>query len=92
MIELPTPYIINTYHEDDVHTHTALFTADQMSDYGRAEYLSAIEQAAQPVREPLTDKSIMNIYEDCDEGGDALAFTLGFARAIERAHGIGGDK
>ena len=50
------------------------------------------QEAAQPVREPLTDKSIMNIYEDCDEGGDALAFTLGFARAIERAHGIGGDK
>ena len=43
----------------------------------------------QRVTVPLTDKQIMNIYEDCDEGGETLEFTLAFARAIEKHHGIG---
>ena len=43
MIELPTPYIINTFHKDDVHMHTALFTEGQMLQFRR----DALEEALQ---------------------------------------------
>lgn len=48
--------------------------------------------AAQPVREPLSDEQIRNLsgLPECMYGDYLQSFP--FARAIERAHGIGGDK
>ena len=45
--------------------------------------------AAQPVREPLSDEQIRNLSDlpECMNGDYLQAYP--FARAIERAHGIG---
>jgi hypothetical protein len=52
-------------------------------------------EQAQPVREPLTDGQIYTAYIEATDQtlrpqDERLA--LAFARAVERAHGIGGDK
>ena len=43
----------------------------------------------QPKREPLTDEQIKKMLDNCDDGQKASEVALAFARAIERAHGIG---
>jgi hypothetical protein len=54
---------------------------------GKCEALQALRATQPAKRVPLRDKEIMKIYEDCDEGGETIEFTLAFARAIEAAHG-----
>jgi len=43
---------------------------------------------APPQRKPLTDDEILDLYFD----GFSISELIGFARAIERAHGIGSGK
>jgi hypothetical protein len=43
----------------------------------------------QPQRNPLTDYQIAEIGIDCLKS--SVSWNINFARAIERAHGIGGD-
>ena len=48
--------------------------------------------AAPPVREPLSDKQISKLWSDAhNDTTDRMAFQV-LAKAIERAHGTGGDK
>jgi hypothetical protein len=50
-------------------------------------------QSAQPVPEPLSDDQIQEIYiSEYKKGYHGRDFENLFARAIERAHHIGGDK
>jgi hypothetical protein len=59
---------------------------------GECELAWQAWQAAQPVLEPLTDTAIFNITDDHSALGDVTyADCIKFARAIERAHGIGSD-
>ena len=61
---------------------------------GRLEATEALE--AQPVREPLTNEQMLNaikhLYKNEWIAEQALDVSLDDFRAIERAHGIGGDK
>ena len=51
-----------------------------------------LAQAAQPVREPLTDKQISKLWSDShNDTSDMMAFQV-LAKMVEAAHGIGGDK
>lgn len=63
--------------------------ADNWSDTGKmmGEWLSA-NQGSQPVREPLTDDQMWELWNS--QGDDAMeqAASITFARAIEAAHGI----
>jgi len=47
---------------------------------------------AQPVREPLTDEQIYSIAKSIDPMVSLRTGKMLFARAIERAHGIGGGE
>ena len=50
--------------------------------------------AAQPARQPLTDEEIIALGDKARaaEGGDAgYILPISFARAVEKAHGIGGE-
>jgi hypothetical protein len=50
-------------------------------------------KAAQPVPEPLSDEQIQEIYiSEYNKGHHGRDFENLFARGIEQAHGIGGDK
>ena len=49
MTELPEPCIV------DKHYRRLYYTADQMRDYGRAEYLRGIEDAALEVEKGSSD-------------------------------------
>lgn len=42
-------------------------------------------------REPLRDRRIGEIAVECDDGQEGMEYLIAFARAIERAHGIGND-
>lgn len=49
-------------------------------------------QVAQPVREPLSDRQISKLWSDAhNDTTDRMAFQV-LAKAIERAHGIGGER
>lgn len=58
------------------------------------EFMECIEKAPQPARQPLTDEEIIALGDKARaaEGGDAgYILPISFARAVEKAHGIGGD-
>lgn len=61
--------------------------AEESREALRAALTEAL--AAQPVREPLSDEQIRNLSDlpECMNGDYLQAYP--FARAIERAHGIG---
>ena len=57
-----------------------------------ANRIDAHMQAAPPVREPLSDKQISKLWSDAhNDTTDRMAFQV-LAKAIERAHGIGGER
>ena len=47
-------------------------------------------ELAAPTAQPLTDEQIISIAHQCDSEACDGSQTTAFARAIERAHGIGG--
>lgn len=53
-------------------------------------YQEGWNAAQQPALQPLTDEQILALSNDCYDGGLTTPIIL-FARAIERAHGIGGQ-
>jgi len=59
--------------------------------------IAAVEEAAErhthpPQRKPLTDEEIVDIWADVSIDYDDQINIIEMARAIERAHGIGGEK
>ena len=58
------------------------------------EYLQTFPDrfVALPQREPLTDEEIWSLYYDQDHPDGERSDRVDFARAIERAHGIGGRR
>jgi propanediol dehydratase large subunit len=58
----------------------------------RDKAMDALRTAlAEPERKPLTDEEIMEIL-DYGQYGSVPAYQRNFVRAIERAHGIGGEE
>ena len=65
--------------------------SQQMRDAGytrRLRQLPEEDEQKQPERKPLTDEEIVKICMDCWR---VTPSDIYFARAIERAHGIGGE-
>lgn len=57
------------------------------------EAIGKIECATHPPRrEPLTEKEVRRLYREAWTPKSEADEVLAFARAIERAHGIGGDE
>ncbi len=56
------------------------------------EELKRIELTAPPQRQPLTDEEAWRIFEEARNGSVKPAGVLRGIRAIERAHGITGEK
>lgn len=46
---------------------------------------------APPVRKPLTESQILELLPDAQHGWTTATYGKWVARAIERAHGVGGD-
>ncbi len=68
----------------------ALEGADEI-DCDMRDAINALRTAlAEPERKPLTDEEIMEIL-DYGQYGSVPAYQRNFVRAIERAHGIGGE-
>ena len=67
--------------------HPSQFGSEEL----QALILANLTKPAQPVREPLTDEQIDYIYNEHRGDGGPTAICEQFARAIERAHGIGSD-
>ena len=68
--------------------------AKEKAEESREALRTALTEAlaAQPVREPLSDRQISKLWSDAhNDTTDRMAFQV-LAKAIERAHGIGGDK
>lgn len=47
--------------------------------------------AAPPARKPLTESQILELLPDAQHGWTTATYGKWVARAIERAHGVGGD-
>lgn len=71
---------------DDTIIGSSVWWADHLSKWAEKFALAA---AAAPAQAPLTDEQVMDLPSAGINDG-SLSFLLRFARAIERAHGIGG--
>ena len=55
-------------------------------------YAAMLDAAPQPERQPLTDEQILEVMREWPVETNVWADHIDFARAIERAHGIGGEE
>lgn len=68
------------------------FIAYQADSFPRGTTVSPLYAHPPTPRKPLTNEEISAIFDDTLEGGSFFDVALAVARAIERAHGIGGGE
>lgn len=102
MSELPEPVAWLVAWQGEKHQYVQTFVSETtavdkaMMMGGTCEPLFTAEQMAAAVaqdREPLGEGALMGVYIDfdrvADKGWSSAEYLLHFARAVERAHGIG---
>ena len=79
------------YNTDFTNDATLELTGDFQSAAHRMEYANLLADKLNRRMKPLTDEEIVDIWADVSMGYDDEINIIELARAIEIAHGIGGQ-